>query len=397
MDSWIWQAGYPLISVRIDGNELVLSQRQFTFDNSPDATLWVVPIHVRIGNATSKVLLETDEIRVPLSDTSATIVVNANGPGFYRVEYSADLLLRITGSTLSSLDTLERYNLVDDAWNAVVAGAMSSDAYIAFLQGFTNERDLAVWQTIAASLKSLSRIVPTESEPAFASFIKTLVSPAIAHFGWKPVAGEEDLVAKLRGLIVQLLAIHGKDTDAQHQCRDILFNNTVTEPELVAAATNVVAATGDATDYEWFLGRYRDPSTPQEQIRMLYALAEFDSAELIARTCDFALTSEVKTQNAPFLLNRCIANRKHGEQAWSFVRQNWQHANDAFPGNTIIRMASSTSTLNSDAMEADVQSFFSEHPIAQAGKTLDQVLERQRVNTDLRRREAGIVADALKA
>jgi hypothetical protein len=175
-----------------------------------------------------------------------------------------------------------------------------------------------------------------------------------------------------------------------------LFNNTVTEPELVAAATNVVAATGDATDYEWFLGRYRDPSTPQEQIRMLYALAEFDSAELIARTCDFALTSEVKTQNAPFLLNRCIANRKHGEQAWSFVRQNWQHANDAFPGNTIIRMASSTSTLNSDAMEQDVQSFFSEHPIAQAGKTLDQVLERQRVNTDLRRREAGIVAEALK-
>jgi hypothetical protein len=48
-------------------------------------------------------------------------------------------------------------------------------------------------------------------------------------------------------------------------------------------------------------------------------------------------------------------------------------------------------------MEQDVQSFFSEHPIAQAGKTLDQVLERQRVNTDLRRRESGIIADALKA
>jgi len=48
-------------------------------------------------------------------------------------------------------------------------------------------------------------------------------------------------------------------------------------------------------------------------------------------------------------------------------------------------------------MEIDIQSFFSEHPIAQASKTLDQVLERQRVNTGLRRREAGIVADALKA
>ena len=60
-------------------------------------------------------------------------------------------------------------------------------------------------------------------------------------------------------------------------------------------------------------------------------------------------------------------------------------------------MASATSTLNSDAMEIDIQSFFSEHPIAQASKTLDQVLERQRVNTGLRRREADIVANALKS
>ena len=36
---------------------------------------------------------------------------------------------------------------------------------------------------------------------------------------------------------------------------------------------------------------------------------------------------------------------------------------------------------------ADVQSFFSEHPIPQAAKTLDQVLERQRVNAALRERE----------
>ena len=397
MDSWIWQAGYPLISVRFDGTDLVISQRQFTFDNQPDATLWVVPIHIRIGATSSKVLLETDEIRIPLTDTAATVVVNANGPGFFRVEYSAELLLRITGATLSSLDTLERYNLVDDAWNAVVAGAMSSDAYIAFLNGFTDEQDLAVWQTISASVKSLSRIIPAEPEPAFATFVSQLVSPALSRLGWTPVKGEEDLVAKLRGLLVQQLAIYGKNSDAQRQCRDILFNNTTTEPELVAAATNVVAATGDSTDYEWFLGRYHDPSTPQDQIRMLYALAEFDSPELIARTCDFALTSEVKTQNAPLLLNRCIANRKHGEQAWSFVRQNWQHANDAFPGNTIIRMASATSTLNSDAMEADIQSFFSERPIVQAGKMLDQVLERQRVNTDLRRRESSVISQALKA
>ena len=37
---------------------------------------------------------------------------------------------------------------------------------------------------------------------------------------------------------------------------------------------------------------------------------------------------------------------------------------------------------------ADVQGFFAEHPITQATKTLDQILERQRVNAALRERES---------
>jgi hypothetical protein len=43
--------------------------------------------------------------------------------------------------------------------------------------------------------------------------------------------------------------------------------------------------------------------------------------------------------------------------------------------------------LNTSDAETDVQAFFSEHPIPQAAKTLDQILERQRVNVALRGRE----------
>jgi hypothetical protein len=43
--------------------------------------------------------------------------------------------------------------------------------------------------------------------------------------------------------------------------------------------------------------------------------------------------------------------------------------------------------LNTTDSVADVQRFFAEHPIPQAAKTLDQHLERQRVNAALRARE----------
>ncbi|CAB4637244.1 MAG: M1 family peptidase [Actinobacteria bacterium] len=397
MDSWIWQAGYPLVSARVDNTDLVLSQRQFTFDNNPDATIWVVPVHVRIGNDTQKLLLEGDDIRITMKNPDDVVVVNAGGSGFFRVEYSADLMSRISGETLHSLTTLERYNLVDDAWNAVVAGAVSADRFMAFAQNFTDETDLAVWQALNKGLVGLGRMLNRDEMTPYNGFIRALVSPTYATLGANPVDGEPDLTAKLRGLLLSTLAVLGDDESAQKRCREILFNNATTEPELVAAATNVVAATGDAQDYEWFLGRFKDPSTPQDRIRMLYALAEFDDAELMQRTCDLAFSDEVKSQDAPFLITRAIANKYHGDIAWAAAQKNWAYANEKFPGNTIVRMVSSITTLNTPAHETQMASFFSEHPIPQAVKTLEQVLERQRINVALRSRETSSLKSALQS
>jgi puromycin-sensitive aminopeptidase len=397
MDSWIWQAGYPLVSARVDGNDLVLAQRQFTFDNNPDATIWVVPVHVRIGNDTQKLLLEGDDIRISMKNPDDVVVVNAGGSGFFRVEYSADLMSRISGETLRTLTTLERYNLVDDAWNAVVAGAVSADRFMAFAQNFTEETDLAVWQALNKGLVGLGRMLNRDEMAPYNASIRALVSPAYSILGANPVDGEPDLTAKLRGLLLSTLAVLGGDESAQKRCRAILFNNATTEPELVAAATNVVAATGDAQDYEWFLGRFKDPSTPQDRIRMLYALAEFDDADLMQRTCDLAFSDEVKSQDAPFLITRAIANKYHGDIAWAAAQKNWAYANEKFPGNTIVRMVSSVTTLNTPAHETQMASFFSEHPIPQAVKTLEQVLERQRINVALRSREASTLKSALQS
>ena len=134
----------------------------------------------------------------------------------------------------------------------------------------------------------------------------------------------------------------------------------------------------------------------QEQLRFLYALAEFPAAAQVQRTIDLAFSGEVKTQNAPFLLNRCIANRRHGAMAWDAVRRNWDDANERFPNNTIVRMIDTVKLLSDPAVAADVQSFFSEHPIPQAALTLDQVLERQRVNVAMVQRESERLAAVLE-
>jgi len=397
MDSWIWQPGFPLISATQDGSELVLTQRRFVFDGNSDATQWVVPVHVAIDGVEHKMLLDAQSLRISLPRPDAVVVVNSGGHGFYRVSYAPELLLRITGDALRERSVLERYNLVDDAWNAVVAGALTTPDFLTFVEEFKAERDLAVWQALTIGLRGLSRIVDGVALDALRTRVRNLVSPVLEDLTWQPRQGEDELTSKLRGVLVGALAVLGNDIDAQQKCREI-FDNADTEdihPELVAVATSVVATIGNHDDYEFFIDRVKNPRTPQEQIRMLYALADFDDPDLMARTCEFAFSQDVKTQNAPFLLNRCVANRNHGEIAWAAVRDNWTHANERFPVNTIVRMVDSVKMLTSDAAATEVPAFFREHPIPQAVKVLEQILERQGVNVALRRRGCDPLTQAL--
>jgi len=404
MDSWIWQPGYPLVSASVDGDELVLRQQRFaydagTLDGDAAPTTWLVPVHVRNGATEAVVVLEGSEARAPLADVSAPVVVNAGGHGFYRVGYSAVLRDRLTsGDTLATLGSLERYNVVDDAWQEVVAGRLAAADYLTFVEGFGGERELAVWQAIVLGLRGLGRLLDDDAYPAFQARAHALLAPVVAELG-DPVEGEDDVRGKLRGLLVAAFAIQGADEATRARATEWFAEAErapgSVHPELVAAATSIVATTGDEGVYETMLAGYHSATTPQEQLRHLNALAEFDSEELLLRTCELAMTPDVKTQNAPFLLRLCIANRRHGAAAWTFVRRQWDQANEAFPRNTIVRMIGSVTTLTDERVAADVQSFFAEHPIEQAAKTLEQVLERQRVNTALRAREQDRFAASL--
>jgi len=407
MDSWIWQPGYPLVSVGLtaDGTELVLSQRRFAFDaEASDATVWAIPVAVRTSSGTASYLLDGPELRVPYA--GGPVVVNAGGHGFYRVDYSTELRELLTPDVFAGMATLERYNVVDDAWNAVVAGALDATAYLELVSRFADEREYGVWQSIAIGLRGVRRLVDdtnpdgtaTAALAGFQARVAALAGPALVSLG-EPVDGELDLTAKLRGLLLGLLAVQGGDADARERAVGYYAaweaDPAAVDAELAAAATSVVAATGDADDYERMLARAIHGATPQEQLRHLYALAEFDSAELMQRTCELALSDQVKSQNAPFLLRLCIGNRKHGAQAWTFVRRHWADTNQRFPRNTIVRMIETVKLLDRPEQVADSAGFFSEHPIEQAVKTLEQILERQRVNAAVREANSAALAGYL--
>ncbi|HEX6786984.1 MAG TPA: M1 family aminopeptidase, partial [Acidimicrobiales bacterium] len=418
MDSWIWQEGYPLVTASLDaaGSTLVLRQHRFLFDeDGADAatvgdTRWAIPVGVRqvtsgedgshaaVGAAQeSKVLLDQDELRLPLLSPDAVVVVNSGGHGFYRVAYDDTLRTRLAAAAQRELSTVERYALVDDTWAAVVAGSVHAAAFCQLATGFADEPDVAVWRTLVAGLGWCDRLLEGEPRERFRAFVRDLVGPRVQTLQWQAADGEDDLTGELRGLLIRALAVLGDDADAQVKASELfeqqLHDPASVDPPVTAAVVGVVAANGGVAEYDRYVERFKEATTPQEQLRYLYALADFPDEDLMARTLEFLLGPDVKTQNAPYALARCILNRERGEQAWRFVREHWDHANAAFPDPSIVRMIDPVKSLTRPEQEADVAGFFAEHDIPQAAKTLQQVLERQRVNVALRTREAPRLAD----
>ncbi len=108
----------------------------------------------------------------------------------------------------------------------------------------------------------------------------------------------------------------------------------------------------------------------------------------MARVLDLAMSPAVRTQNAPFLIGSCIANRDNGAQAWRVVHERWDEMNERFPSNSIVRLLSGIRSVTDPALATDIVAFTSEHPVPQAKQTLQQHLERMQVSVALKERQA---------
>jgi puromycin-sensitive aminopeptidase len=389
MDAWIFQPGYPAISVGLDGDRVRFSQRRFIPSKDDDGTTWPVPLTVRQVSGekerVDRILIEADGAELDLLAPDAVVVANAGSASFVRVWYDDELRSRVVARAMDVLSPIERYSLVDDAWAAVVVGKASAGSFLDLVRGFQDETDLRVWQAILGGLGWLDRFVEDEPRERLRAFARDLVRPALARLGWEPSGDESDLTRALRGQLVQSLAVLGADPETLAQCRELELEGEG-DPQLLQAAVEAVAAEGTAEDLDRYWQRYRDASTPQEEERYLFATSRFPGEAEVDRILASAMSDEVRTQDAPYLLARATTNRRQGPKVWRFIADRWDEMQDRFAASNIIGLASGIRYLTEPDVVGEVEAFFRDHDIPQNHLMLQQGLERMRVASRLRER-----------
>ena len=403
MDTWVFQAGYPLISVDVDGAELIVSQQPFYYVQNGQGPVsdkhWQTPIFVKAKMKgtnseieTQTVLLTTEESRLSLSGTPDWVVVNAGGHGFYRVRYAPELLSQLTANIQTHLSSIERFNLLNDTWATAQAGLTPMTTYLDLLSLFRDESDHNVWAAILGSCYYLYRLLGPDQRPALQRHVRDLLTPLTQQLGWSPQEGEDALISQLRGELLGALGTIGDDVATQERARQLYAqyktDRSAVDRNLVPALVSILAHTGDAAVYDEFRQTSRAANTPQEEQRYQFALASFRQPDLLTRTLAMTLNGDVRTQNAPYLMRALLMNTDGRELAWAFLQEHWDEMLEKFPDSAIIRMCEGVTALTTPELEAQVKAFFAEHPVPQGGKMLDQHLEKLQVAVACQQREA---------
>jgi puromycin-sensitive aminopeptidase len=413
MDSWIFQGGYPLISVEADGQRgtLRLSQRRFVYgDPAPDPVgdggeRWAVPVNLRasVGGVVQRqrLLVDGATASIDLDGPLDWVVVNDGGWGFYRVHYDHDLLSGLLKAGLATVcDPLERMALVLDYWAGVVSGAIPLDQWVGAVEALGDEEDPDVWAAVGSALRLLDLIAADgDDRAALHSFVRRIAGRSWTRLGWDPAPGEDQRTGITRGRVLSILGLLGDEASlgeaAVARFREFLAGRSGLAPDLLTPIAHVVAAWGGEEDWTSILERYRSGTTPQDKVRYLTALPATRDPALLARTLDLVLGDEVRTQDGYILMAEVMANRAGDALAWEWLERHWDEVQDRFPPALLARSLEGIATLVNPAVADAVHAFADSHELPMAGPRLDQLLERMDINLALAARLEGTMAAAL--
>jgi puromycin-sensitive aminopeptidase len=428
MDTWTKQPGYPVVEVHHqdlsdEPPALALAQRRFLYDydpehDEPDPSLWRIPVAIKSETVRSAevgapffAMLEERQGCVPLPERTSSrgaspwIIVNAGRTGFFRVNYSAEMWERSRPAIeTQALPTAERLSLESDAFALMRAGYLPATQFLSLASAYTQEREYPVWSDLVGSFGWVSSAlagVPFEAQ--LKTFARHLLRPIVAHLGWEPQANESHLNALLRGIVLHEIGHYDEApviAEARARFERYMRDPQAVHPDLRSTVLNLAAYGGDRSTYEALREAEQRATLQEEKLRALGALAHFQQQDLLRDALELSLSPVVRSQDTIRVVAGVAANPHGRDLAWEFVKANWAEFDRRYGGGGFLLMRlieSVTSSFATPQREREVAEFFKDHPAPSAARTIQQCLERIRINTRWLRQNRDALATWFKA
>jgi len=356
---WTEQPGFPVVKVKREARGKVrLTQGRFTvnFKNAP-LLEWKIPLtYSVIGEAPASLLMSSKTDVLENIPANRALKLNVRGAGNYRVEYDEPSWILLL-QALPQLGAEDRVNLLSDAWALVQADRAPVSLYFGLVEKLPASTDIAEREQIVNVLDFINGLLVRNPErEKFQRYARSLLRPTFETLSWDPKQGEPPTTGNLRASLIEALG-DLNDPEIVAGCRErfekYLANPASLAPDLRPAIFAIVGRYADEKTWTKLHELGVRTTSIEEKQNYYNALAGATDPKLVKKTLSIALTDELPTSRATFLVPRVARDGDHPDIAWEFATANMKALlakTDAAGSN---RYAPALFTFFSDDSRAD--------------------------------------------
>ena len=386
MATWTGTSGYPIVSASVSGKKLLLSQKRYfssatSAKKSSDTTVWPIPLSFISESGETKLpLLTKRQISFPVPN-EPWFKFNAHEGSMYRVRYDATLIESLKQPIVEkTLSVEDRAGLIRDAFSFAESGDSNTVTALEMALLYKHETEYVVWVEITSGLLNIANLLyGTKSYEMFRVYARNILSDIVEKVGWELTLNESENIMLLRSLVLGAASYFGNmEVIRESQKRFIDIKEIQIHADLKGVVYSSIAREGDEKEYELFLSMYRAETLHEEKERLLATLGRFKNKKLLARSLEFALSSEVRMQDRNRAFAAVLLNPYGRELGWKFLKKNWKKIGEVYgDGNHLLsRLISVLGSNTTKETYTDIKDFFKVHQAPSAERTIQQALER---------------------
>ncbi|XP_055851068.1 aminopeptidase N isoform X3 [Episyrphus balteatus] len=381
MNTWISQAGYPVVTVKRNETKLVITQQRYMLPqkNDTDDTRWYIPITFETDESkkgddipTHYMLPDDKEIVIDdvFSDSNSSDIVvylNLNRQGYYRVNYDYESWI-VLKKKFSTLPSITRAQLLDDSFHLAQAEYLTYDIPLTFLlEMYTAVEDELLWASSQHGLNYM--IFMLHREPAyetFRAFMRFIVRPAFDHYGLNEPSDATHTQLMHRARVARMACKFNYDrctTAAQLKYREWMTNKTnMIKPNLKEIIYCTTLAEGSYQEWYFAYKQYKRTTSASEKEQILIALGCTQKPWLLSKYLNMTIdpSSGILKQDGARAFSAVAQNPIGFEIAFDFLATNIKEISEYFGDgfSTLTKMIDSiTSFMNKDYHREQLERF----------------------------------------
>ncbi len=343
MASWLDQPGYPVLSVTVENNQLILRQKQFFIgEHENQERIWQIPLNSN-WEGLPDILTEKEVVIDDYADLKAKnkgpLLFNTENTAHYIVNYHGRLLEELFAQ-FDQLDAISKLQVLQDRRLLAESGEISYASLVDLVRPLNHEKTFVVNAALQEITNGLERFVDegTPAQEDYHRLLKTVFGESFNRLGYEAKAGESDEDELLRQLAVSNL-LKANDETAVAQAHE-LYTTYEQDIEKIPAAIRKAVLQNEVRHFEHdglvdhFLRAYVRSNDGSFKREIASALANtHDFASLNHILLQFKDKDVIKPQDLSTWYSFFLSHDFVQDTVWAWACENWSWIKQALGGD----------------------------------------------------------------